>query len=366
MFFVQLYYYFGVFRRATALAKPIVKGGKKTQTPVSVVICATNECANLTKNLPLILAQDYPAFDVIVINDCSTDKTEDMLSALKIKHSNLYYSNVEFNEKFKHDRKLAITLGVKASQYNDIIFTDADCTPPDNQWLAAMQTMFVARPDFVIGHCNYPAASDLIRCDTIYTSLFAINAARKGAPFKVTFKNLGLNQKMFFAGKGFAHLNHYPNSEETLFVCRNATAEKTVVALAPETIMTSAQALTFKQWWQQRLVQASLFAISRRGQATRQVEMFSRVAYYLAEIALIALAAQSPDQRIWALTALAIVPVVLFRSLTQLAILQRVRRQWNERGIMFALFCYDRWSPILALCISLLRPNLNRHSKILK
>lgn len=37
--------------------------------PLSVIICAHEEVENLRRNLPAILEQDYPQFEVIVIND---------------------------------------------------------------------------------------------------------------------------------------------------------------------------------------------------------------------------------------------------------------------------------------------------------
>ncbi|MBL7918250.1 MAG: glycosyltransferase, partial [Bacteroidia bacterium] len=47
--------------------------------PVSVIICAKNEDENLTEFLPKVLTQDYPNFEVIVVNDCSYDNTENVI-----------------------------------------------------------------------------------------------------------------------------------------------------------------------------------------------------------------------------------------------------------------------------------------------
>jgi hypothetical protein len=251
---------------------------------------------------------------------------------------------------------LAITLGIKASQYNNIIFTTPDCAPPNQQWLASMQAMFATHPDFVIGHCNYLNVSKLMRCDNIYTSLFAISSARKGFPFKTTFKNLGISKTMFLDNKGFANINHFPNSEETLFLCRNATAKNTVVALTTNSIMASSQRLAFKHWWRQRVTQASLFAMGKRGQSLHHFEMFSRTLFYLSEIALAALAILNYDTLIAIMT----VPLIVVRLFFQMIVFQRIRIVWKEKNIMLSLFLYDRWSPVLALFIALLRPNLRK------
>ena len=51
----------------------------KTMQPVSIIICARNEEDNLTEFLPKILTQNYPEFEVIVVNDCSYDNTENVI-----------------------------------------------------------------------------------------------------------------------------------------------------------------------------------------------------------------------------------------------------------------------------------------------
>ncbi len=53
--------------------------------PISIIICAKNEIVNLKANLPFILAQDYPNFEVIVVDDDSTDGSDLYLNSLKKK-----------------------------------------------------------------------------------------------------------------------------------------------------------------------------------------------------------------------------------------------------------------------------------------
>jgi glycosyltransferase involved in cell wall biosynthesis len=352
-FLIQAYYYLNVFRCATR-ATPLPQS--TSQPPVSVVIYSTNEYENLNNNLPLFLEQKYPRFDVIVINDCSTDKSEELLSTLKMRYKNLYYSNVEKNDRFKHDRKLAITLGIKASQYDNIIFTAPNCIPPNNEWLAAMQAGFASQPHFVLGHCNYTALSAAKRCDAIYTQLFAIYAARKGFPFYASYKNLGINRTMFLDSKGFANMSRLQNSEETMFICRKANAKNTIVNLAAGSIMSCSQRLTFRQWWRQRITQSALFALGGRGQTIRHLEMLSRALFYLAEVALAVLTYGNYVPVVSA--ALLVLPLTFIRLYLQAIVFRRIKKVWKERNILAGLFLYDRWSPILALIIALCRPNL--------
>ena len=82
LFIIQLIYYFGLYNRIHAHNKAVRKEAvhfTQEMPPLSVILCARNEADNLRKILPAILEQDYPQFEVIVINDASTDETEDVL-----------------------------------------------------------------------------------------------------------------------------------------------------------------------------------------------------------------------------------------------------------------------------------------------
>ena len=68
----QLRYLLFVYRKVSKFKK---KDVKSTTEPVSVIICARNEAENLKKLLPSVLNQFYPEFEVIVVNDGSTDET---------------------------------------------------------------------------------------------------------------------------------------------------------------------------------------------------------------------------------------------------------------------------------------------------
>ncbi len=81
-FLILLFYYLFVFRRFAFHKKSsnLFTG----EQPVTIVIAAKNEENNLQKNLPYILAQDYSEFEVIVVNDFSTDDTESILEQFQI------------------------------------------------------------------------------------------------------------------------------------------------------------------------------------------------------------------------------------------------------------------------------------------
>ena len=90
-----------------------------TKTPnnfgVSVIICAKNEAENLQKFLPSVVSQDYPNFEIVLINDASKDKTLKVMESFASKHSNIKLVNVKNVEAFWGNKKYALTLGIKVA-----------------------------------------------------------------------------------------------------------------------------------------------------------------------------------------------------------------------------------------------------------
>ena len=80
--FTQVFYFLYFFTRLAFYKK---KNKSTSQThPVSVIICARDEAANLAKNLPGALVQQYKtSHEVIVVDDNSFDDTKYLLQEFK-------------------------------------------------------------------------------------------------------------------------------------------------------------------------------------------------------------------------------------------------------------------------------------------
>ncbi len=359
--FVQLYYYWWPF---WSVARARSSSEQVKRTPVSVVICAKNEVQNLEKNLPLFLAQDYPEFEVVVVNDGSTDDTEEMLHALRQQHKNLQVTTIEPDYKFTHNKKLAITVGIKAAQHKRIIFTEPDCEPSGSRWLEAMQQAFGGSGEVVIGYCRNTHRNNAIekmqRSDELMSALFALRGAMLGKAYRSTIKNMGLSQEFFFRSKGFAHYNSQPNGEETIFLCRNANEQNTKVALAPEALISSSLELTPAQWFKQKCQYAALLTMGKRGVGRIRAEMFSRSLFYLCAMALPVIAIIRHDYFMLP----GIAPLMLARLVSRLVVMKKVLLKLQEKDLFWWVLAYDFISPLLALAVTLLQPNLQKIKKI--
>ncbi|MBR2624567.1 MAG: glycosyltransferase, partial [Paludibacteraceae bacterium] len=157
-FIIQMFYYIYFYTGILSQEKK----KKRAELPflqstpgVSVIICAKNESENLREFLPAVLNQKYNDFEVIVVNDGSTDETEQLLVDLKRQYSNLYSTYVPEDVKVMSSKKLALTIGIKAAHNEIILLTDADCKPVSENWISLMVRNFTDKKDFVLGYGAY-------------------------------------------------------------------------------------------------------------------------------------------------------------------------------------------------------------------
>ena len=98
---ILLWYYLFYFARVAFYKE---KSTSVNCPPASVVICAKNEDHNLPEFLPLILSQDYPDYEVVVVDDCSSDNTPDVLREFEKKYKHLKVITVKEDKKHHHGR----------------------------------------------------------------------------------------------------------------------------------------------------------------------------------------------------------------------------------------------------------------------
>ena len=147
---IQLYFILNIHRRL-AFFKP-AKSTEPINIPISIIIAARNESENLFKNLPKILEQKYSHFEVIIVNHQSIDNSKDILEAFSKQYKNLKIVELAKDKHIRPGKKLPLTIGIKAAQYEHLIFTDADCEPNSNQWIENMAAQFNKGKDIVLGY----------------------------------------------------------------------------------------------------------------------------------------------------------------------------------------------------------------------
>ncbi|MHB8261127.1 MAG: glycosyltransferase [Bacteroidia bacterium] len=225
--------------------------------PVSVIICAKNEADNLTEFLPKLLTQEYPEFEVIVVNDCSSDNTEDVLLEYAKDFLNLRAINIKEDEYYKHGKKFAIMVGIKGAKYEHLLFTDGDCYPQSEHWISEMVQGYTAGKDIVVGYGPYRAEktflNKLIRFDTFSIAIQYLSLALDNKAYMGVGRNLSYKKELFFKNKGFSTHYHIPSGDDDLFINQNASTTNTNVVIGKDSLTYSIPAKTFDEWNQQKV-----------------------------------------------------------------------------------------------------------------
>ena len=224
--------------------------------PLSVIVCARNEAENLRKFLPTILNQNYPNFEVIVINDRSWDATEEVLEHFAAKHKQLKLVTVQENNKFLTGKKFAVTMGIKAAKSEWLVFTDADCKPSSANWLLDMQQPPAEETEILLGYSPYMQKSGLlnalIRYETFFTGINYLSFALKKMPYMGVGRNMAYKKSLFFKNKGFAAHMHIPSGDDDLFVNAHATKNNTAIRLHKNSQVWSEPNTTWRGYLRQK------------------------------------------------------------------------------------------------------------------
>lgn len=253
----QVSLYLGVFRH-------LLWGNSGTQQPaanfaggISVIVIARNEAQNLRPNLPHILAQECQRFEVIVVNDHSTDDTKWVVKELQNEHPHLHLLDLDQHIWDKPGKKLALTLAIKKARHAVIVATDADCCPASPQWLSYMGAPFKDdQVQFTLGFAPYRKAAGLlsafVRYETFQTAFYYLGLALAGKPYMGVGRNLAYRRQFFFDHQGFGPHHSVAAGDDDLLVNRLSTAANTAVVLAPESFTWTDPPSTFRQWLRQK------------------------------------------------------------------------------------------------------------------
>lgn len=252
--FFQLFYFLFFYLR---LANYKPKTVQVTQyPPVSIIICARNEDTNLKKNLPKILAQDYPAFEVIVVDDNSEDGTTEYLFFLSQKEPRLKRTKTGNSNRMMAGKKFPLTLGLKAAANELVLLTDADCYPATDQWLKNMVAGYAGGKEIVLGYGAYEkqpgSLNRRIRYETVLTAINYLSLALARLPYMGVGRNLSYNKTLFFNTNGFFDHRHIPSGDDDLFINKVATKRNTEIVITPDAFTYSEPKETRDEWIEQK------------------------------------------------------------------------------------------------------------------
>lgn len=360
-FLAQVYFY------ARYMAAPLRKMRRsrkaKSASPtaeempgVSVILCAHNEAQNLSQYLQALLTQDYPTYEVIVVDDGSQDETRNVIESYLCLDKRLHSTFVPYGARVRSTKKLALTLAAKAAQYEYLLLTDADCVPESKDWIREMMKGFEMAQgdkgqktkDIVLGFGAYfeekGFVNRLVRFDTLFNGLHYMGAALCRHPYMGVGRNLAYRKSLFFESGGFTHLMGTQAGDDDLFVNHVATRKNTTAVVSRESITWSLAKTSLREWWQQKRRHVSVSPKYRLGTKIRlTLEPVTRGLFYAMVIAVAAYYKVS-------VFGLAAVGLFLIRWIMQTAILNTSARKIGLKGFsMLSVLWFDITLPLVNL-----------------
>ena len=252
---IQIFYYLFFFSRL-AFFKNTTKDITQTH-PVSVIICARDEAANLAKNLPGLLVQAYSTtHEIIVVNDNSFDDSKYLLEEFERDFKHLKVVELKQEAKMIPGKKFPLSIGIKTAKYEIVLLTDADCVPSSELWIEKIQESYDDSTEIVLGYGAYHKKKGLlnrlIRWETFHTALQYLSYALAGKPYMGVGRNLSYKKVIFFRHKGFSSFNHISSGDDDLFINIAATKNNTKINISPEAFTLSDSPSNWNQWIKQK------------------------------------------------------------------------------------------------------------------
>lgn len=350
--FFYLYYYNAVIRKQKQLFKGQVAREIK-RYPVSIIVTARYATEELEKFLPLVLDQNYPQYEVIVVNDGATEASSVLLDAFKKKYSNLKTSFLPMNAKYMSRRKMCITVGVKAASYDYILVTDSDCEPTSRDWLSEMMRNFTSKTDIVLGYSHYDQTktgflASLLRFDNLFGAIKYMSYACHGLAYKGTTNNMAFRKETFFNCKGYASNLNIETGEDDIFVSENNNGSNVATELSTSAIITTHKELSFKKYLFQKDSNAESGELYPSGMKFRiGLELATRMLYYISLLSIIIYSLLQGEY----LATIVAAFVALVRYGIQCYTFTMSAHILGEKGYAFKFVIFELLIPILTLYI---------------
>jgi glycosyltransferase involved in cell wall biosynthesis len=339
---IQLFYYLYFFARL-AFYKKKQSSDIKTQYPVSIIVCAFNEEANLRKNLPLWLNQNYfkngrPFFEVVVVNDNSEDETFYLLNQLSEKYPHLHVVNLTQEAKLIPGKKFPLSMGIKSARCEHLLLTDADCIPDSVEWLSKMAQNFSAEKKIVLGYGPYYKydgyLNKKIRFETVHSAMQYLSYALAGTPYMGVGRNLAYVRDLFNKNKGFSSHHHIVSGDDDLFINQVANGKNTVIEIDPESFIYSEPKKNSEEWHLQKKRHLSTGKYYQtKHKALLSMYAISHFLFWLSLIPCILF----PKFIIYVTIAFVV------RWLVQWFIFQKVFIKLKEKDLIYYIWWFDIW-----------------------
>jgi glycosyltransferase involved in cell wall biosynthesis len=350
LFIIQMRYYLGVFGRLPSFKIASQEDVRARSSSISVILVMGDDYLWVDNTLPLLLKQDYEFFEVIVVYVGNNNEFAETIEAISVSEPRFRVSRVKQHPLFPISTKMALNIGVKAARYDNIIVTTPDARPVSDRWLSLMAKGF-AKNEIVIGYCGIEPsrglADKIIRSSRMFSSLLYLTAAIRRKPYRGTIHNMGFARDLYFAHKGFGHLN-LNLGEDDLFMQQLFDEGNYTIVMHPRATMRQIRWGGLGWWLHEcRLRNHAWPFYPFRAKWFVDLEAASRLLFFGAAGATAAL---MPFE-----VQMGVAGIVFLRFSAVILQIRRVAKRLGERRLVPFYFLNDLFEPLLAIGVVLSR-----------
>lgn len=312
-------------------------GTAENQPPVSILITAHDNLAELERNLPMFLRQQYAAdYQVIVVCQSTDGETQDFLKRTAAENPHLYYTYIPESSRYMSRKKLQITLGVKAAKHEWIILTEPNCRPSNDKWLQTMVRQCQDPNHLVLGYVALDEETKSVRrFDSIRKAYYVLRRAQQTYGYRSHMPNVAFRKSDFMKEQGYQGNLEYVRGEYDFLVNKYAHCGDTATELDCDAWLIR-EAPSNKSWHNAHLyLQASRKSLERAG-SMRTLMFFDHLMPHLSLIATLAVAAYSILTENWILTGCAGFSFLLL-FIVRMLIANKAIRHFDDGIAMFKL-----------------------------
>lgn len=309
----------------------------ENQPPVSILITAHDNLAELERNLPMFLRQQYTAdYQVIVVCQSTDGETQDFLKRTAAENPHLYYTYIPESSRYMSRKKLQITLGVKAAKHEWIILTEPNCRPSNDKWLQTMARQCQDPSHLVLGYVALDEETKSVRrFDSIRKAYYVLRRAQQTYGYRSHMPNVAFRKSDFMKEQGYQGNLEYVRGEYDFLVNKYALCGDTATELDCDAWLIR-EAPSNKSWHNAHLyLQASRKSLERAG-SMRTLMFFDHLMPHLSLIATLAVAAYSILMKNWILTGCAGFSFLLL-FIVRMLIANKAIKHFDDGIAMFKL-----------------------------
>lgn len=227
----------------------------RDQPPISVIVALKNEEKNVVQLINGLAMQQYREFEVILVNDHSEDSTLALINQTEkpkfFKVMNLGEVPTGWNSK-----KYALNEGIKKSRYQYLLFTDADCIPESDKWIASM-SQNTSFSDIVLGVAPVRKRKGFlglfIQYENFMTHLQMVSLSLAGMPYMGIGRNLLYNKGVFNKYNGFEGVESVTGGDDDLLINKWSNKEIISVNIEKEARVNTYGKETWRSFFRQKL-----------------------------------------------------------------------------------------------------------------